>query len=57
MPEEETKVEEKDFRIEVTKNTKGYNWSVRVVSNDSEEIKKKMLELEAWCKGTYGSAE
>lgn len=57
MAEEEVRVEEKDFRIEVTKNTKGYNWSVRVVSNDVEDIKKKTDELEKWCQATYGSKE
>lgn len=57
MAEEEVKIEEKDFRIEVTKNTKGYNWSVRVVSNDAEQIKIKIQELEDWCKKSYGNIE
>lgn len=57
MAEEVEKVEEKDFRIEVTKNTKGYNWSCRVVSNNVEDLKEKVEELEAWCKSKYGSLE
>lgn len=57
MAEEETKIEEKDFRIEITKNTKGYNWSIRAISNDTEELKKKIEDLEKWCSATYGSKE
>lgn len=57
MAEEVDKIEEKDFRIEITKNTKGYNWSVKVISNDIEDLKVKLENLENWCRTRYGNVE
>jgi hypothetical protein len=57
MAEEVEKLDGKDYRIEVIKNTKGYQWSIRVLSNDIEEAKKKTEELELWCSKTYGAKE
>lgn len=43
--------------IEITKNTKGYNWSIKVSSQDPDYVKMKIEELEVWCKKNYGEKE
>ncbi len=43
------------FKLEVTKNTKGYNWVVGIHGNDIEEMKKNMLDLEGWAKEKYST--
>ena len=49
--------EQNPFKVEITKNTKGYNWVVRVYGEDTEEVKKQTENLEAWCKEKYGTPE
>ncbi len=40
--------------IEVTKNTKGYNWSVKVAGFvDLEKIKEQLVETETFLKAQY----
>lgn len=54
---EEAKVtsnEDKPFKVEVTKNTKGYNWVVRVYGDDLAAVKEQVTNLETWAKETYG---
>ena len=41
------------YKLEVTKNTKGYGWVVAVHGNNIEQIKKDVLELEGWAKSQY----
>jgi hypothetical protein len=43
--------------IEITKNTKGYNWVVKVAGADLEKIKERVVETEKFCKDKYGSVE
>ena len=43
------------YKLEVTKNTKGYNWVVTVRGDDLEVMKKDMLDLEAWAKENYST--
>ena len=45
------------YSIEITKNTKGYNWVVKVAGADLEKIKEQVVETEKFCKDKYGSAE
>lgn len=40
--------------LEVTKNTKGYNWSVKIASfGNLEKIKEQLVETEAFLKAQY----
>ena len=48
---------DKPFRIEVTKNTKGYNWSVRVTGDDMDTVKENLKSLETWANENYGNKE
>ncbi len=49
--------EQSPFKIEVTKNSKGYNWIIRVYGSDMEEIKSQTEELETWAKEKYGDSK
>lgn len=46
--------EEKPFKIEITKNTKGYNWTIRVYGDDPDEVTRQVEKLNDWAKNTYG---
>lgn len=39
---------------EVTKNTKGYNWSVKCAGFDSEHVKEKVVEMNNFLKEKFG---
>ena len=41
------------YKLEITKNSKGYNWVVGVHSNYIEQLKKDVLDLENWAKTNY----
>jgi hypothetical protein len=43
--------------VEVTKNTKGYNWVVKVAGADYEKVKERVVDAEKFCKEKYGSVE
>lgn len=45
------------FRVEVTKNTKGYNYSIRVSGEDTEYIQNKIKELHEWAEENFGPKE
>ena len=49
----ETSLVPSQYKLEVTKNTKGYQWVAVVNGNDIETIKKDMLDLENWAKENY----
>ncbi|MFW6281234.1 MAG: hypothetical protein ACOC1O_00355 [bacterium] len=55
MADTNVPVENPKYRLELTKNTKGYNWSVRAVSDDVEEIKEIVQKLDEWANEKYGS--
>jgi hypothetical protein len=40
--------------MEVTKNTKGYTWGIKVAGSDFEAIKNRVVEAEAFLRKTYG---
>lgn len=40
--------------LEVTKNTKGYGWSVKVAGCDRENVEKTLVEVEQGLKNKYG---
>ena len=44
----------KPFKLEVTKNTKGYNWVIRVYGDDMEVVKNQVEELENFARDKYG---
>ncbi len=46
--------EEKPFKVEVTKNTKGYNWTIRVYGDDPDEVTRQVEKLDNWAKEKYG---
>lgn len=39
--------------FEVTKNTKGYCWKIKIYSNDLDELKQKSEELDNYAKEHY----
>lgn len=43
------------FKLEVTKNTKGYNWVVTVRGDDLKQVKEQVENLETWAKDTYST--
>jgi len=43
------------FKIEVTKNTKGYNYVVSVRNDDLKHLKEEIEDLESWAKEKYGN--
>lgn len=40
--------------LEVAKNTKGYNWTVKVAGCDKEKVLQTLVELEKELKTKYG---
>lgn len=58
MPEmEANSTDQQPFKVEVTKNTKGYNWVVRVYGDNMDLVKEQIENLETWAKKTYGDKE
>ena len=49
----ETSLIPSQYKLEVTKNTKGYQWVAVVNGDNIETIKKDMLDLENWAKENY----
>ena len=43
------------FKLEVTKNTKGFNYVVRVYSDNIEELKEDTLLIQEWAEEKYGA--
>lgn len=41
--------------LEIEKNTKGYNWTVKCAGVNLEEIKNKLVDTEKFLNETYGS--
>lgn len=41
--------------IKIYKNTKGYNWDIKIISKKINDADKKRLEeLNKWCTDTFG---
>lgn len=53
VPEEIVASMPPHYKLEVTKNSKGYNWVVAVSGSDIIKIKNDMLDLEEWAKSHY----
>ena len=43
--------------FELTKNTKGYYWKIKIYTNDLEEMKEKTEKLNNWAIEKYGGSE
>ena len=43
--------------LKIEKNTKGYNWEIKVAGADKEKVKTTLVELEKFCRETYGTKE
>jgi len=41
--------------LEVVKNTKGYNWTVKVAGMDLDKIKSQLVETEEFVRKQFGS--
>ena len=48
---------EQKSSIKVTKNSKGYNWEIRVYDEDVDKALTKTIELDTVCKVKFGSTE
>ena len=44
------------YSVEITKNSKGYGWSIKVSNSDDSKLKDKLVELEKFCKDKFGEA-
>lgn len=56
MPEEIFESSGPNHSIKVEKNSRGYNWEVKVSHPDAEYIKTKIAEFTAWCEAHYGAS-
>jgi len=55
MEENQPEIErEQKSSIKVTKNSKGYNWEVKVYDENPDKILDKIIELELKCAEMYG---
>jgi hypothetical protein len=56
---EETVVEGRQFKygVELTKNTRGYNWTIKVNSDNKGEALAEAFELEEKCRERYSKME
>lgn len=45
---------EQKSSIEVTKNSRGYNWKVKVYDADADKALEKMIALEIKCQEKFG---
>jgi len=43
--------------IKVIRNTKGYNWEIKVYDDDPDKALDKTIELEIKCAEKYGTVE
>jgi hypothetical protein len=43
--------------LQVEKNTKGYNWTVKVAGMDKEAVKAEIVELEKFCRDKFETKE
>ena len=43
--------------VKVTKNTKGYNWEVKVYDDDPEKALETTIRLELKCRKIYGTIQ
>jgi len=43
--------------MQIEKNTKGYNWTVKVAGMDIEAIKIKLVELDKFCREKFETKE
>ena len=41
--------------IQIERNSKGYNWTIKVAGMDYEKIKERVVEAEKFCKDKYGT--
>lgn len=46
---------EQKSSVKVTKNSKGYNWEVKVYDEDPTKALEKTIELELICQEKYGA--
>ena len=49
--------QEQRSSVKVVKNTKGYNYEIKVYDDDPEKALDKTIELELKCQKTYGITE
>jgi len=40
--------------VKVVRNTKGYNWEIKVYNDNPDKALDKMIELELICQARYG---
>ena len=45
---------EQKSSVEVKKNSRGYNWSVKVYDDDVDKALEKMISIELECQDKYG---
>lgn len=50
-------IAEQKSSVEVTKNTKGYGWRIKVYDDDPEKALNTMIGLELECQNKYGEGQ
>ena len=48
---------EQKSSVRVTKNSKGYNWDIKVYDDDPKKALDKMIKLELKCQKEYGEGQ
>lgn len=48
---------EQKSSFKLIKNTKGYNWEIKIVEDDIEEMKRKTLLVNQWAMEKFGRQE
>ena len=49
--------QEQKSSVKVTRNTKGYNWEIKVYDDDPDKALDKTIELELKCQKTYNETQ
>jgi len=52
--ETENTIEKQTSSFKLHKMSKGYNWEIKFYSDDIEELKKKILEMDTWANTNFG---
>lgn len=57
MTEDTIKHENAMSSFKLGRNSRGYNWEIKIYSDDLEEMKNKINEMNNWAMAEYGGGE
>ena len=50
-------VEKQTSSFKLSKMSKGYNWEIKIYSDDLIELQNKIMEMDLWAVKNYGGSE